>query len=179
MKKIILGLFTLMSISAFGLNVNIGVNGNQGTFYKIDQDVIPPKLVEKDFDGITYGVQLEVTQGFIIGDLGVGASYEPNYKLKGDSRELTQMPVYIIGRINLFPILVKPYFAAKVGKTFYSGDLSDDFDKDNGYYYAAALGLTLIDMLQAEASYSFRTVEIDSDTQTSGIMSLSLSYNLF
>lgn len=172
MKKIILGLFTLMSISAFGLNLNIGVNANTGSAYTLDG--ISLKEGTK-FDDPVYGVQLELTQGFIIGDLGVGMSYEPGYKV--GAAEFNQMPVYVIGKVYLFPLVVKPYFAVKVGQTMYSGD----YDLDNGFFYSASIGLTLIDMLQAEASYSVRQYDFTGNTVDSAfaITSLSLSYNLF
>lgn len=170
MKKIFVALFTLVSVSAFSLNLNIGVNMNQGS-YDLQNGA------KNDFDGSNFGIQAELTQGFIIGDLGAGISYEPGYKVTNTNKEFTAMPMYLIGRVNLFPIAIKPYLAAKVGKTLYSGEKNVTIE--DGEYYAAAFGITLINMLQAEAMYSIRTgAEGNTDVRNS-VVSLSVSYNMF
>jgi hypothetical protein len=165
MKKLLIALFTLTSLSAFGLNISLGVNSNTGSWGKRDGLTVKNKT---DYKDTVIGIQAEATQGFLIGDLGVGISYEPGYE-RG-SLEFDQMPMYLIGRLNLFPVGVKPYIAVKVGKVEYSGDVDDSDD-----YYALAAGITLINSLQAEASYSYRG---DEDAG-SGIMTISLSYIVF
>lgn len=172
MKKIFVALFTLVSVSAFSLNLNIGVNMNQGSLdFK--------NGAKYDYEGSNFGVQAELTQGFIIGDLGAGISYEPGYKLDGTSSEFTAMPMYLIGRVNLFPIAIKPYFAVKVGKTLYSGEKNFVYNLEDGEFYAAAFGVTLINMLQAEAMYSIRTATFGNTDVTNSVVSLSVSYNMF
>ena len=166
MKKLLVALFTLTSLSAFGLNISLGVNSNSGSYGERDGLTVKNKT---DYKDTVIGIQAEATQGFLIGDLGVGISYEPGYKI-GNNYEFDQMPMYLIGRLNLFPVGVKPYLAVKVGKVDYSGDRSGSDD-----YYALAGGLTLINSLQAEASYSFR----GNSDNGSGIMTISLSYIVF
>lgn len=165
MKKLLLALFTITSLSAFGLNISLGVNSNTGSYGERSGIQVKNKT---DFDNTVIGIQAEATQGFLIGDLGVGISYEPGYEI--GNTKFDQMPMYLIGRLNLFPVGVKPYIAVKVGKVEYSGDVSGDDD-----YYAIAGGLTLINSLQAEASYSYR----GDEDKGYGIMSISLSYIVF
>ncbi len=173
MKKIFVALFTLVSVSAFSLNLNIGLNMNQGSFNLKNG-------AKYDYERTTLGLQAELTQGFIIGDLGAGISYEPGYVLKdGLSSEFGAMPMYLIGRVNLFPVAIKPYLAVKVGTTLYNGGRNLVFDLKDGEFYAIAFGVTLIDMLQAEATYSIRTATLVDTSVTNSVVSLSLSYNMF
>lgn len=173
MKKLLLIVFALTSLSAFGLSLNLGINSNTGS--RGIKDGLSLKS-DTDYDGAVLGVQAEITQGFILGEIGAGVSFEPGYKIKGSNDKFNQMPMYLLGRINLFPVGVKPYIVGKFGKVTYSGD---DDGLDAGNYYAIGAGVTLIGMLQVEGNYSIREGKIGSTEYLSQIVSLSLSYNLF
>jgi len=172
MKKLLLIVFALTSLSAFGLSLNLGINSNTGSIGIKDGFSLKN---DTDYDGAVLGVQAEITQGFILGEIGAGVSFEPGYKTKGSNNKVNQMPMYLLGRINLFPVGVKPYIVGKFGKVSYSGDTT----MDDGNYYAIGAGVTLIGMLQVEGNYSIREGKIGSTEFLSQIVSLSLSYNLF
>lgn len=172
MKKLLLIVFALTSLSAFGLNLNIGINSNSGSIGRKDGLRVKNST---DFDKNVLGVQAEITQNFIIGEFGAGISFEPGYKLETGGDKFNQMPMYLLGRVNLFPVGVRPYVVGKVGKTAYSGDRKID----DGNYYAIGAGVTLIGMLQVEANYSLRDGKIGNQKVQSKIVSLSLSYNIF
>lgn len=174
MKKlwIVISLLTTFTFS-YGYSLNLGVNINQG-----DIEFKDGSTQKYDFDGQTIGVQLELTQDLLLGEVGAGISIENDYELKGTNSSFRAMPIYLIGKFYVFPVAVKPYLVAKLGKIMYSNVTNMDDMKD-GEFYALGAGITLVDTVQVEALYSLRKNDYGADEKaTSKVFTISASYNI-
>lgn len=177
MKKILLLAFAVLSLNAFALSVNVGASYQKAS-YTVDTglfDAISGDNVH-DYDDPVLALNLEVTQGFIFGELGAGASYEQGYKIGAISYDA--VPVYGIAKLNLFPVGVKPYISAKYGRIFYVNQ--DNIDLDNGEYLSLGLGVTLIDTLQLEGSLNAQKTKTSGGTDLiNGSYGLTIRYNTY
>lgn len=171
MKKIII-LMVLLSYGAMALDFNIGLNVNNGDI-KFSND-----SKTYDFEDRTLGIQFELTQSFVYGELGIGASYEDKYKLESIPGSFIAIPVYGLAKVYVFPIAIKPYLVAKGGIISLHGENNID-DLTEGKYYAAGLGVKLLGTLNLEGLYSYREMEVGGSKARSGIYSLNLSFNVF
>ena len=125
MKKLLLIAMAVLSLNAFALSVNVGASYQEAA-YTYDTGIFDAisGSGKVDYDDPILAVNVEVTQGLVIGEIGAGASFEQGYKHGSESFDA--IPVYGLLKINLFPIGVKPYLTAKYGTTFY-------VNEKNGY----------------------------------------------
>ena len=129
-----------------------------------------------DYDDPVLALNVELTQGFIFGELGLGASYEQGYSIN-DIVKYDAVPVYGIAKINLFPIGIKPYISAKYGTVLYLNQ--ENIDLDNGQYVSIGLGVTLIDTLQLEGSLNASKATRNGADIVNGSYGLTVRYNTF
>ena len=176
MKKLLLLAFAVLSLNAFALSVNVGASYQKasyttetGLFDAISGDNV------HDYDDPVLALNVELTQGFIFGELGAGASYEQGYKT--GTASFDAVPVYGIVKLNLFPIGIKPYISAKYGTVLYMNE--DNVNMDNGQYVSIGLGLTLIDTLQLEGSLNASKATRNGADIVNGSYGLTVRYNTF
>ena len=176
MKKLLLLAFAVLSLNAFALSVNVGASYQKasyttetGLFDAISGDNV------HDYDDPVLALNVELTQGFIFGELGAGASYEQGYKT--GTASFDAVPVYGIVKLNLFPIGIKPYISAKYGTVLYMNE--ENVTMDNGQYVSIGLGLTLIDTLQLEGSLNASKATADGTDIVNGSYGLTVRYNTF
>ena len=178
MKKLLLLAFAVLSLNAFALSVNVGASYQKASFTTDTGlfDAISGDNVH-DYDDPVLALNVELTQGFIFGELGLGASYEQGYSIN-DIVKYDAVPVYGIAKINLFPIGIKPYISAKYGTVLYLNQ--ENIDLDNGQYVSIGLGVTLIDTLQLEGSLNAnKTKDSDGTELVNGSYGLTVRYNTY
>ena len=177
MKKILLLAFTIVSLNAFALSVNIGASYTQPRYVDSTNifDVVTGSSKGNDYDAPVYAANLEVTQGFVIGEVGLGASYEQGYK-RG-TEQFDAIPVYGLVRLNLFPIAIKPYVNAKYGTTLYTKKVNTDIT--GGQYLSLGVGLTVLDSLQVEGNLSANESTRNGTKMYNGSYGLSFRYVAF
>lgn len=177
MKRIILLAFALMSLNAFALSVNIGASMQQARYVDTTNifKVATGTSQGTDYDNPVYALNVEVTQGFIIGEVGLGASYEQGYKRGTDSFDA--IPVYGLVRLNLFPIAIKPYVNVKYGTTIYTNVVGADMK--GGEYISLGLGVTVLDTLQIEGSLNANKATRNGTEMINGSYGVTLRYNTF
>ncbi len=176
MKKLLLLAFAVLSLNAFALSVNVGASYQKasyttetGLFDAISGDNV------HDYDDPVLALNVELTQGFIFGEIGAGASYEQGYKT--GTASFDAVPVYGIVKLNLFPIGIKPYISAKYGTVLYMNE--ENVTMDNGQYVSIGLGLTLIDTLQLEGSLNASKATRNGADIVNGSYGLTVRYNTF
>ncbi len=137
MKKLLLGALAVLSLNAFALEGTLKLGGTTAasTFD-----------TEKSFSKYAPSVAFEVTQGFVIADLGVGIGYNG----KTGVNDVAVVPAYALAKIKLFPVLVEPYFVAKVGTTLHT---SSNNNVDADAYYGAGFGVEF-PLVDAEILYT-------------------------
>ena len=180
MKKLLLIAFAVLSLNAFALSVNVGASYQKSSFTTDTGlfDAVSGGSNVHDYDDPVLAVNVELTQGFILGEIGAGASYEQGYKYDALGIEYDAVPVYGILKINLFPIGIKPYVSAKYGTILYLNQKG--IDLDNGQYLSVGLGVTLIDTLQLEGSLNANKTKDASGTDiVNGSYGLTLRYNTY
>ncbi|MGL4999658.1 MAG: hypothetical protein ACRC0V_04825 [Fusobacteriaceae bacterium] len=167
MKKLFIVPFLILSTAAFSMDAHLrlGATTNAGSYNKED----------KSFESYAPTMSLEVTQTLLLADVGVGIAYNG----KTDSTEIETVPVYGLVKMNLFPMLVKPYFVGKLGKVLYTKDNLSNSNPDGKYFYGAGVGMDIFS-LQGEVLYSI--TEIDGDRRGNDKLeqvSFTLGYNFF
>lgn len=166
MKKILLGCFLLAS-SVFAIDGHLRVGGitSAGSYNKEN----------KSFENYAPTVSLELTQTLLFADVGVGVAYNG----KTSDTDIATVPVYGLAKVNLFPILAKPYFVVKAGKVAYTDDSVRNSNPDGRYYYGAGVGMDILS-LQGEVLYS--VTKIDGDRRGGDDLkqvSFTLGYKFF
>lgn len=148
MKKLVVMLFVLMSLSAFAIDGHLRLGGitNSGSYNGDDTS----------FDSYSPTVGFEIKQSLIFMDVGAGIAY--NGKTNGS--EIATMPAYLMARYNIIPIGIKPYVVGKVGRVLYTHDDVSGSNPDGSYYFAGGLGVELL-MFQAELLYSITKMDDD------------------
>jgi hypothetical protein len=89
------------------------------------------------------------------------------------------MPVYIMGRFNLFPIIFKPYVVYKYGINRieeHSGFGGANIE--SGDYWAVGLGIDVYNFL-GELTYQNSTMEIGSHSETLSQIQLTIGVKIF
>ena len=178
MKKLLLLAFAVLSLNAFALSVNVGASYQKAS-YTTDTglfDAVTGGSNIVDYEDPVLALNVELTQGFIFGEIGAGASYEQGYKF-ADGASFDAVPVYGIVKLNLFPIGIKPYISAKYGTVLYMNE--DNVNMDNGQYVSIGLGLTLIDTLQLEGSLNASKATRNGADIVNGSYGLTVRYNTF
>ncbi|MCK5780823.1 MAG: hypothetical protein KAH04_07360 [Psychrilyobacter sp.] len=179
MKKIILVAFMVMSFNAMAIDLWVKGGLNQG-------------LGDEKPTETGYVAGLEVSQG-ILGfvDLGVGAGYNGNLKFdqpekngKGTNIQYDLVPVYGFAKFNIFPVAIKPYIVARLGKAFVVNDktdyLSGNSEAEAGVYGALGLGAEFFSSLQAEVVGSVTKMENNPTGEDYvNMVSLTIGYNFF
>ncbi|MBC2857111.1 hypothetical protein H3N56_11770 [Cetobacterium sp. 2A] len=147
MKKIMLALFLTISMMSFSLDGHLRFGGvtNANSYNKSDNE----------FDNYSPTFGLEVTQSFLLFDLGAGITH--NRKISGT--DISTTPAYLLARWNIIPIVIKPYIVAKVGKDIYTRENASGNIKGKEYY-AAGVGMNF-SVLQAELLYSVTNMDGD------------------
>ncbi len=191
MKKILLGLFALTSISAMAAE---GVN-----FYgRVGLDVFSHynKISEKDADGeatlksrgkVAPSVALEVTKDLDSNlELGLGLAYvshgKRDFKIvdidahgnkeiyEGKYPAVNSVPLYVTGKYKFSNSDVKPYVKADLGYSFNTVKKSSDIEgvkAKNGLYTAVGVGVEYMNVT-ADLAYVFTDAKIKiSDEGTS------------
>lgn len=174
MKKIMILAFAVLSLNAFALSVTVGASYVQPRYVDSSNifNVVTGSSKGNDYDSSVLAANVEVTQGFVIGEVGAGASYEKGYK-RG-SEEFDAIPVYGLLRINLFPIAIKPYVNAKYGTVIYTNKKNTDIS--GGQYLNLGLGLTVIDTLQIEGNLSANEATRNGNKMYNGSYGVTLRY---
>lgn len=180
MKKILMLLCAtvLLTVNAYAvpvLSLAVGGNLNSG---EVTVDSGGGEF-DYDYDGQNVGIQAELTADLLIAEVGAGISYEPGYKIKGTSTEFDAMPVYLLAKMQLFPVVIEPYLVAKVGTVKYLNEKPSGVNFDDGKFYALGAGVQLLDQLQVEALYSIRKNDVGSHDYTHKVFSISASYIVF
>ena len=144
MKKLILGLSILTSLTTYAFNTAVKIGYTEDVLKVAngaDIRVSSPTLA------------VEFTQGFIFGEIGVGTMYT-----KGNGTTIPDVfPPYALAKIYTFPVLLKPYIVGKVG---YNA-LNSGIEKFGGYYGVGA-GVSITD-IEIEALYSNISNKISSE----------------
>lgn len=168
MKKLLLGLLLFGStVSTFSFDSFIRAGILSGASSYNGQ--------EKTFEHYAPTLSAEITQDFLLADIGAGIAY--NGKTNGS--EINTVPVYLIARWNLLPVFFEPYIAVKYGTTLYTSDDVNYSNPDGKRYYGIGAGINF-DVLQAELLYS--NTKIDSDKRGNDNLeqiSLTIGYKLF
>lgn len=145
MKKLLLILLVVFSTATFAIDshVRIGALTNAEDYGNEDA-------------GSSYApiVGLEVTQSFLIFDIGAGVQYNGEV----DGTDMATAPVYGLVRWNIIPVGVKPYLVAKAGKMMYSDDGRSGSDAEGDDFYGAGVGIN-VSNLQVEALYSITKLD--------------------
>lgn len=188
MKKIIFLVFSLMSLNALAISVSLGGGMHVGGTYVTEKPnafelaalyvgMTPDSLEGKvhDFQGSVPFINLEVTQGLVIGEVGVGASYEQGYE-REDGITYDAIPVYGIVKLNVFPILIKPYIAAKYGTILYQNVKGTTSEFKSPVFYSLGLGVTLAGKVTVEGTAQGATYEFGGVEQGSATYGLTARY---
>lgn len=156
MKKLAVSLFFLFSMYSFAFDghLRLGTITNTNSYDK-----------EQGFEHYAPTIGFELTQSFIVADLGVGVAYN------GKNAGAEIVPGYLVARWNVIPILIKPYVVAKVGKVVSTNPKGD-------YYYGAGIGMNFA-MLQGELLYSITKIDDSRKDDQLKQLSLVLGYKLF
>ena len=187
MKKIILLVFSVLTLNLFAISVSVGGGMHIGGTYVTEKPnafelaalyvgMTPDSLKGKvhDFESSVPFINVEVTQGLVIGDIGVGASYEQGYK-RADGISYDAIPVYGIVKLNVFPILIKPYIAAKYGTILYQ-NVKGTSKIENPVFYSLGLGVTLAGKITVEGTAQGSTYEINGVEQGSATYGITGRY---
>lgn len=165
MKKLLLLMLLLISTLSFSIDtyLRIGINGNTRSYEN-----------KNKFEDYSPSIGLEISQNFLIFDIGAGIQY--NHKASGVGISTT--PAYLLARWNIIPIFVKPYLVAKLGGSIYSRENLNNNDVEAGLYYGAGVGMN-ISFLQAELLYSITELKNDSRGHNNlNQLSLTFGYKL-
>lgn len=167
MKRILISLFLLTSLSSFALDTHlrVGVMTTTTSYNKEDNS----------FEGYAPTVGVELTQSLLLFDFGAGIAY--NGKMKGS--EIGTVPAYLLAKWNIIPVAVKPYLVAKIGTTLYTQESVTFSNPDGRLYYGIGAGIEL-SPLQLELLYS--KTEIKNDRRGNDDLeqiSLTFGYKLF
>jgi len=148
MKKLLVVLFVLMSLSAFAVDGHLRIGGitNSGDYNGRDTS----------FDSYAPTIGFEVKQSLVLVDIGAGIAY--NGKTSGANMET--VPAYLMARYNIIPVGIKPYLVGKVGKVLYTKDDVSGSSPDGSYYFGAGAGVEFL-LFQAELLYSITKVDDD------------------
>ena len=187
MKKIIFLVFTVMTLNAFAISLSVGGGMHIGGKYVTEKPnqfelaalylgFTPSSLENKvgDFQSSVPFINLEVTQGLVIGEVGAGVSYEQGYE-RADGVSYNAIPVYGLVKLNLFPILIKPYIAAKYGTIIYNG-LQGVTSIEKPVFYSLGLGITVAGKITVEATGQGSTYQINGVDQGSATYGLTGRY---
>lgn len=179
MKKIIILAFAVLSLNAFALGVSVGGGLHVGGTYVTEKPnafelaalyvgITPDSLKNKvhDFQKSVPFINVEVTQGLVIGDIGVGASYEQGYE-RADGIKYDAIPIYGLVKLNLFPILVKPYISAKYGTILYQNVEGATSDFESPMFYSLGVGLTVAGKITLEGTVQGATYTLNGTEQGS------------
>lgn len=162
MKKILLVLLVALSTATFAIDshVRIGALTNAKDYGNEDA-------------GSSYApvVGLEVTQSFIVFDIGAGAQYNGEV----DGTDMATAPVYGLVRWNIIPIGIKPYLVAKAGKMMYSSDGKSGSDAEGDDFYGAGVGVN-VSNLQVEALYSITKLNDTENRRDDELKQLALTF---
>jgi len=148
MKKLVVMLFVLMSLSAFAIDghLRLGAITNSGDYNGRDTS----------FDSYAPTVGFEVTQNLLLTTVGAGIAY--NGSVSGSNMDT--VPAYVLAKWNILPVGVKPYVVGKVGRVLYTKDDVSGSNPDGTYYFAGGIGVDLL-MFQAELLYSLTKIDDD------------------
>lgn len=180
MKKLVFLGLVLLSLNVFAIGVNIGATVSQAQYADTSNafDILTGSgTVQKDYQDPIYAVNVEVTQNILIGDIGIGASYEQGYK-RQDGETFNAIPIYGLVRINLFPILIKPYVTVKYGTTIFT-NISNSSTYTGAQTVGLGVGITVMDMLTIEGAANGTVVKRNGTDIGSLTYGLTLKYNVF
>lgn len=188
MKKIIFLVFSLMTLNAFAISVSVGGGMHVGGTYVTEKPnafelaalyvgMTPDSLDGKvhDFQSSVPFINVEVTQGLVIGEVGVGASYEQGYE-RADGISYDAIPVYGVVKLNIFPILIKPYIAAKYGTVLYQNVEGTTNEFKSPVFYSLGVGVTLAGKVTVEGTAQGATYEFGGTEQGSATYGLTARY---
>lgn len=133
MKKILIGLFLVVGLSAFSANQVVEVKGGFDFGGKYDIDNIWAGGDAKM--GLELGAEYryEVSPGL---ELGAGLAYQSHKKLKDGGEGFNSIPVYATAKYSFDTGDIKPYLKADLGYSFNTNDYN------NGFYYGAGIGVS-------------------------------------
>lgn len=171
MKKLLLLVSVLLTVNLFALDLYVGPSVSYGNEWNTK---VTPATHTKYKEKV-YGVNLELTQAIPFVELGIGVSYEKDYKMGTESYDA--MPVYGLAKVNLFPIGVKPYLVAKYGKVMFEN--AKNVTLKDGDFYSAGLGITLLKKLQLEGAYSLSKGKKNGEDLKTTAATVTLRYNIY
>lgn len=134
----------------------------------------------------TLGAELGVNLGYVT--LGAGIHHNQAIEFEGvngSDGSIQTMPLYGFAKLNLFPLIFKPYVVGKFGRI---GVDSDEFSVSHdsmmglpfgvGSYWALGMGIDIYNFL-AEFVYQNSYMTIDGQDETLTQLQLSIGIKLF
>ena len=133
MKKLLIGLFLVASLSAFSANQVVELKGGVDFGGKYDVDDIWDAGKAKTGLEIGAEYRYNVYPGL---ELGGGLAFQGHKKLKNGGEGFNSVPVYATMKYSFDTGEVKPYLKADLGYSFNTNDYN------NGFYYGAGIGVS-------------------------------------
>jgi hypothetical protein len=133
MKKLLIGLFLVASLSAFSANQVVELKGGVDFGGKYDVDDIWDAGKAKTGLEIGAEYRYNVYPGL---ELGGGLAFQGHKKLKNGGEGFNSVPVYATMKYSFDTGDVKPYLKGDLGYSFNTNHAN------NGFYYGAGLGVS-------------------------------------
>ncbi len=173
MKKSLL--FLVISSLIFTIDFKLGATLKQAgyTTSKNTQDLIDGNGVIK-YDDPILAINGELTQDILIGEIGLGASFEQGYRVKDESFDA--VPVYGLFKLKVLPIPPHPYVNARYGKTLYQN--VQGVTLTDGEFYSIGAGIT-VDNLEIEISAEGKDGKRNGENFINGGFQLAVRYKTY
>ena len=133
MKKLLIGLFLVASLSAFSANQVVELKGGVDFGGRYDVDDIWDAGKAKTGLEIGAEYRYNVYPGL---ELGGGLAFQGHKKLKNGGEGFNSVPVYATMKYSFDTGDVKPYLKGDLGYSFNTNQAN------NGFYYGAGLGVS-------------------------------------
>jgi len=133
MKKLLIGLFLVASLSAFSANQVVELKGGVDFGGRYDVDDIWDAGKAKTGLEIGAEYRYNVYPGL---ELGGGLAFQGHKKLKNGGEGFNSVPVYATMKYSFDTGDVKPYLKGDLGYSFNTNHAN------NGFYYGAGLGVS-------------------------------------
>lgn len=133
MKKLLIGLFLVASLSAFSANQVVELKGGVDFGGRYDVDDVWDAGKAKTGLEIGAEYRYNVYPGL---ELGGGLAFQGHKKLKNGGEGFNSVPVYATMKYSFDTGDVKPYLKGDLGYSFNTNHAN------NGFYYGAGLGVS-------------------------------------
>lgn len=133
MKKLLIGLFLVASLSAFSANQVVELKGGVDFGGRYDEYDLWDRGKAKTGLEIGAEYRYNVYPGL---ELGGGLAFQGHKKLKNGGEEFNSVPVYATMKYSFDTGDVKPYLKTDLGYSFNTNHAK------NGFYYGAGVGVS-------------------------------------